>query len=464
MKSKKKTIGIILMASISLIFNGIFVIAESDIKLKEQEMKAIYGEDIIADRIPDIVNDVTTDYLIPMDVYFSDEWQAQLAYNRILESFGQHAMRLTEENDLSKYTKPDYGNSYAGAYIGEDDHLVVLIAHPEGSKEYEQACTSIMEAATPKDIGFTPQITFKSVEHSYTKLLSIMDEVILDKQSYGAKSESLWNQVHSVGVNHVENRVNLHVDPEKVMMNKSFMVQNDISKISNQWEDAIGFVLTPIVKEEIAEEIAVKNISSTNSIQSLNPGMQIRPSASIYGSMGYRAKSISGGTTEYGFVTAGHVLTFSGQVAYTGDMLDIGLTRRSQNSGNIDAAFVRADNPNYTPSNQTVNGVTLSSSYITPAVMVSIEAASHQHPVASGVIHEYPYRFISNYGTYMDGMIRVYLDRSGYQGMMPGDSGTVVYRQTAPRAIVGILKAVDGEYCAVVPATTIAQSWSVVPY
>lgn len=204
----------------------------------EEELKEIDGDDMIYDRKPGINNEHNEEYLIPMDIYFSDAWQAQLAYGRILEYFGEYAMRITENIDFSKYPdKPDYGNSFAGAYLGEDNHLVVLIAHEERTTEYNMAKDELMKAATPTTVGFIPVINFKPVKYSYTYLHSVQDElgIILDKNS--ENKTSAWKKITGYGISDSQNCVVIDVDYNKgPELDEAFIlseINNDIGHLNN---------------------------------------------------------------------------------------------------------------------------------------------------------------------------------------------------------------------------------------
>ena len=100
---------------------------------------------------------------------------ANEAYNRMLSSFS----KLGETNQIDEYF-PDY---YAGAYIGQNGHLVVLTTNASESdiRFLQKTCNN-------------SNITFEVADYSYNQLIALMNDFKeLDRDlTFSLRDSEFW--------------------------------------------------------------------------------------------------------------------------------------------------------------------------------------------------------------------------------------------------------------------------------
>jgi len=228
----------------------------------------------------------------------SHQWEANEKLTKLLASFGS-------ERAMENHERPKYPEYYGGGYITEQGGLVI---HVYGDLEKgKRAVVSVIGGEN---------IEFKTAEHSYAYLTSLMDEF----NDFAIKGE----------------------DSQIMEMLTGFSLMDMTNDVEVQ---VIGLDerKLEILKRSIFNKPGVRFEHSEGKVrlETIHPGCDFDV-ANGYGSVGFRAKRNSDGAI--GFVTAGHVISVWG-IAFQGPV-PIGVCESSQQSGTIDAAFVVLTNPN----------------------------------------------------------------------------------------------------------------------
>jgi hypothetical protein len=353
------------------------------------------------------------------------ENQANLAHNRILESFGVlYAQKIEDGQDVFRMSENyKFDDNYAGAYINSEGRLVVLVAaqdefapvkNKEGnilspeirisSKEYLSASDKFRSVtASLEKVARDDSVLFQAVKYSYAHLEDLKSKIT---SAIGEKEGGVCKDVVSIEILDNENcvRVNiLNINDEKIRMFKENIIDSE----------AITYATVdhPLCAE--ATTIYPGNIVYNNVTN---------------GSLGYRSRY---GNEGYGFVTAAHVLTSIGAAAYNTSSSTslIGYVTVRQYSGNLDVAFVPT-NSNYTMSNKVASssGPALGAGYSSPALGTTVYKVGATTGSTSGSITS------TNATAVYDGHT-IYNTFSANYLSDNGDSGGVVY---VPNLPVGI--------------------------
>lgn len=303
-------------------------------------------------------------------------------------------------NVVYKEKNKKYRNEYSGAYMDDEQNLVVMTNN--ASKKFKEG----LQEATNND-----EMVIKTVKYSYNDLL----------QTYNTLSEKMSNGlldcVNSVYISQADNCVVVEV--------------NEIN-IKN---------LT-LIKEEIKDGDILKFevCGDARATASVYPGQKIKIGNGYY-SMGFRAYYItSKGNKVYGFVTAGHS-TSVGNAVYVitskGNSVKVGKVAKRRLKGSVDVSFVELTNSAeakrkvyYKNSKDTnkANGVTLANNYISIVVEGdTVHKSGFRTHTTSGKVKSINYT--SNMDTNGDGKTDVTLKNmirtTCYGG--PGDSGCILY-------------------------------------
>ena len=275
------------------------------------------------------------------------EHEANIAYNNILNAF------LTPENDY------EYHENYAGAYLNGEGELVVLAtsfpnpqidedsqnegnilsdilrigteAFNDRSEEFKGAALELYALADAKE---GVDVFFQEARYSYSYLSDMMYQLSIICLDNCSNADSIWSQVPGFSLLDERNRICI--------------------KILNIDETKIERLLSETNCEEL---LCFENAEAFAEPQlSMWAGHIV--TGTKHGSIGYRAQryNSSSGTYQYGFVTAGHVIS-KNQNAMKGTT-KIGVCRDSKLDANMDAAFVEADS-GWTMEVQTSYGYTI---------------------------------------------------------------------------------------------------------
>ncbi|SKA70689.1 hypothetical protein SAMN02745111_02081 [Eubacterium uniforme] len=222
-------------------------------------------------------------------------------YKKSIESWNKISDKLYKDNVLKKI--------YAGAYIDDNDELVVMLT----KKVDDVLAVNVLEDVKK----------IKYVEYTY-KELDDVKKIIINKMDK-------YNYINSVGIDEKNN-----------------VVEVGFISLSNKYFDEF--------KKNVIDSDCVK-ISKESKItgekKKLRSGEMIhyrdKDSQPACGSIGFRARSRSVFGTINGFVTAGHVGYKVGLKIYADERQEkqIGKVHITQQSGKIDAAFVELTNSNY---------------------------------------------------------------------------------------------------------------------
>ena len=384
------------------------------------------------------------------------ESESNTAYNNILNSFFMH------EGDYL------YHSNYGGAYLNEAGRLVVLIAvsedtrlhqHPLnggmanhlsgeiaiGSKDFDEQSTEFRSAAFAlRDLAGTEyggEVVFQETRYFYSDLvvqMNLFNEACAESMM---NPDSIWSQVTAFSLLDDKNCISisiLNIDDRKVESFKSEVshIVDDFDMIT--FENALDYV----------------------HLESFHPGQGFGPSLGIAnGSIGYRAeRQLNGGTTEKGFVTAGHVVTHGTRVYHASG--EFGICTLSQYNSTMDVAFVRVTDHNLM-SSTTNSGIAITATAVTPAVNSWVTKDGRSTGLTSGsvtsVITSLPLHYVN--------MVIQNVIRSNYLST-GGDSGAIVFdnvNRVAGVHIVGTQNGGPGDRY-FTAATRILALHSITPY
>lgn len=309
-------------------------------------------------------------------------------------------------NILSSYRGQDgtmsYDDCYGGAFIDSNGKLNVYAANDNAA-----------DIAKIKNISGNQDLIIKKSKYSYKHLKSIMKDINKFLSSNKEKDNELWSSIGGAALLDDQNCIQVllrNYSDEIISLFKS--------KINNS--DAIKF------QKEISPPVDQAN---------LNAGQKVVGNTSTgywdY-SIGYRAKRLlSGGTYEYGFVTAGHDDAV-GDTFMDAALNPIGTVTFRSFGGNLDVAFVKITNSNYSVTNS-INGTSLSlypASYYQPAVGSVINKTGEATGTTSGTVSTIDLSFTSNGVAFYD------LSAGNYY-CAGGDSGGIVYGPGSSTPFIG---------------------------
>jgi len=262
-------------------------------------------------------------------------------YNKLMNSIHDSNKRSSDE------AFPEY---YGGAFIDENDDLVVLVTTKEKSGKEK-----VKEATENSDTKI------KEAKHSYNDLLKIQTKVektytsLYKKNNEDVEIKSILDDITGIYIDDKGNQVVVQIKELSVEKEELFNKLFGNSELI-VFEDGFTYSDTAI---------------------DWRPGRKIY-SDTGYLSTGYSAYSYnSSGSKIYGFVTAGHSFS-NGDEVYTSSSRSsvLGICRSSKNSGSVDAAFIEITSSTYENSNKVYysdssgagSGVTLKAGEYTTSV------------------------------------------------------------------------------------------------
>lgn len=247
-----------------------------------------------------------SDYLYLIDDISEANIFASEQYQTLVQSF------CFSRSDVDSINYPSY---YGGAYIDENDKLVVLLSD-----------TSIGYKRNIEKVLGSKNFILKKCRFSYIYLKQVINTINQFYQEDVQFSSIIQNISY----------IRFQEDKNCIIIG---LLEHSEERIN---EFRKNIVDSPAIKFEYAPDL-----NSVESKFQLHPGSYVRNSKSKYqdkssssASLGYRAKMSDGSE---GFVVSGHFLWEGGALYYPitddGPFEFIGSCVRSQTSGNVDAAF-----------------------------------------------------------------------------------------------------------------------------
>lgn len=322
----------------------------------------------------------------------SHQWEANEKLSKLLESFGTTKNRFQE--DIPKY--PDY---YGGAFITQQGKLVVYL---HGDMDKGKQAVSVA-------IG-NDNIEFEEAKYSYLTL----DELMQNLRTYMENNLGgpTVKDIAMYSLRDMENKIVVYV--HNLNEEKKDMLKN-----------------TPFINPAI--ELLYTKESFRNEVN-LNAGSRIdeAPGGNL-GSIAFRARN-SG--NELGFVTTGHLFSIADNAYRSGNI--VGAVTQNQNSGSVDAAFVKLTNPLVDSATNIIEGTTNSLSTATslPGVGSIINLRGIASLSQSGKV------ISTNAQAYVNSVLFTNLTEADYTSTA-GDSGGLIYSyisSTGSRLTVGVHK------------------------
>lgn len=354
----------------------------------------------------------------------NEEQQAIEYYNNI--------QKVVESNaDLEKI--------YGGAYIDDTSNLVVLLA--ENDKNVMNKITSVVDENN---------IEIEYVSNTLEELKNLKQH-ITDYVQNNMESE-IASYICSTGLDEQNNHLIVELDnitEEKIKKFKDNVSDSDMIEFVNGNKNENG-----------KESISLKG----------GRGIYCCENSSISrGSIGYRVKKYTSSGYVYGFITAGHFAENVGMNIYIDSdaSTKIGTVYSSQQSGSVDAAFVRLTNTsNYSLANAVyyndttsyIGGVSLNSQIADPVANATVYKSGSTTRLTDGTVSS------TSIDYYLGGIVLKDLARASYDSAS-GDSGGTVYEAFSPYSVpyttVGIHVIAGGFF---VKANNIASALNVTRY
>lgn len=330
----------------------------------------------------------------------SSQLGAMLAYQKLTDSY---------LNGKTRAVATDYPSYYGGAYINEDNKLVVY-------------STDLSFDADIYKLTGTSNVTIKQCTYSYGELKNVMDA--LNKYKKDNFENHIARNFDLFYVDDAHNRIVVQLKDYSEKSIEEFKENVSVSPV-------ITFTQSKGVFREL--------------LDSVNAGSQITlavsSTATGTGSVGYRAKTADG---TIGFVTAAHVALKGKKLKYKGVEFAEADQSRWQNSGNLDAAFCPISNFNYQPANL-IDG---SNNYLSTSLSL---------PGAGTLVNKRGQTTGSSSGNIISTNASCTVGTTLFEGLTSvskkmtcegGDSGGIVYTYVSAqnkRFTVGIIKGIDAD-------------------
>lgn len=339
--------------------------------------------------------------------------EAQKAYAELMETMDSPQLYSREPN-------MSYKEYYGGAYVGDDNVLVVNVTTPSDNVKKEI-----------QEITESQNVKFKEVMYSYEQLMDLY-EIISDKM----KNSDLKEKINCFYVDETNNRVVVEVLDDKAI--------NDFNQ-EILCNEAVTF---NVVKEAISTDATIQ------------PGDRLTIGNGGY-SAGWRAWRINGsGNYVEGFITSAHGNSVSDEVR-TASGTVFGTIGVRAMSDTVDAAFAKCTNNTIELSNvikYSGNSLKDRSYIISIPEGYTVYKVGNTTGLTSGKV-------ISNncsmsvYGITISDFVKTDYTSEG------GDSGGLVYTNVdGYYSILGNHEGHDASYSYVVKASNIMNRLSVNPY
>lgn len=254
-------------------------------------------------------------------------------------NFSNSFASSTRSND-EKIIYPDY---FGGMYVNDERKITVLVKSNE---------KSVFSDLTQR-MGTNSYIVEKC-DFSYNELQELFDEIT--ELWLNPNNDHLFEDVSlvSFGINDITNRVQFD------LLDCS---EANIQKFKRTIKDS------PMLSFEKANG----KLKLTSETTPITPGTRIENAKGSGASVGYRAMK----SGEEGFLTVGYFVKKGDKVKLNG--VEIGVCEASEFSGNLDAAWIKVTNKEYSPSTETSFGDRLSTQTIaTPTVGIYVNMTGHR--------------------------------------------------------------------------------------
>ncbi len=310
--------------------------------------------------------------------FLENQVKARENYNNIMNAL---SVNLAED-------KPNYPNTYGGAYINSDGNLVVYMTEEHFKDNL-------------KNLKDSKDIIFENCKYSYNKLtdlMNVMNKYVLENN----------------------NDITLNIKEFGIKDDKNCIVVR-LSDCSNEKVD--DFKKQILDEEAIQFETAIGEYKLQTNI---NAGCEIETNIA-YASVGYRAKK----DTKEGFVTAAHAVELNQDVLKGANK--IGTCSARVYAGEVDAVFVEITDSSYTPTN-VIEGSSNSISEDTALCIVGeiVFKCGKTTKITSGKVADI------NVTIDIGGVRFTNLTRASYDSEA-GDSGGIVY-SNVERKTLGVHK------------------------
>lgn len=322
----------------------------------------------------------------------SHQEEANQKITKLNESFGQ-------VRNLSGVNTINYPSYYGGSFITDEGKLIIYIVGDIGSSK-KQISTLIGDSNTE----------YRPAKYSYATLTGLM-------RNLGA---------------YMEDNIGASTTKDIVMYSLRDMENKIVVQVLNLSEDKkLALKNTPF--DNPAIELHNTNEPFRNEVN-LNPGSRIdeAPGGSA-GSIAFRARNSSG---QVGFVTTGHLFSVGDNAYRSGNI--VGSVTINQNSGSVDAAFVKLTNTSVDDVTNTIDGTSnlLSTSTSLPGVGTTINLRGFASGSQSGKI------ISTNADAWVGSVHFTNLTEANYTST-GGDSGGLIYSfisSSGTRPTVGVHK------------------------
>lgn len=367
--------------------------------------------------------------------------QALEQYASLLDSFG----------DSLEMNYPDY---YAGAYLNSESKLVIKTANPSATAKRSLQAAAQNEA-----------LLFEEAEYSYDELIEIKDAIFNYMEGHPDKGRL---PIELCSLDEENNRVVVYLQE---------LTDENIARVKNVVDSpAISF--TAIPKSESDETASLDKPSfqaEQLDFRTLIPkAARVTPTLLYSGnhiytdklagastqkvdmSVGYRAKYQHGGTTEIGFLTAGHGTKDNGGV-YSSSLTKIGTVTRRIFDSRGDFAFVKMTNTTTVYSSIAGQSGSVSSTYGTALQGMTVYKCGYAGGIAYGVVESSSAEAFGTAG--VKDLLQIKLTTGS---VLAGDSGGIVYCRSSsgvniPVEIISGQRQLKYKYLMSMKAGNIAQ-------
>ncbi|WP_298650667.1 hypothetical protein [uncultured Proteiniphilum sp.] len=232
---------------------------------------------------------------------------------RIAGKEGRELLQIIEKKPGTRSSGSAYPDYFGGIYLDENFDIVLVIVDDNPEKFRSMAEEKVKRV----------NLHLQKGDFSLNELEKIQEK--LDDFFRNSAPKSIKDNLISAGIEVQANRISVEfidISPDKI----------------NEFKKAFMDSPAIIFKQGTGPFIDLANVNS---------GSGIKPPGLNNGSVGYRARNSS---NQIGIVSSGHLFTMVGQGAYINNV-HVGQVANRQNSGTVDAAFIRITNSNYIPTN-----------------------------------------------------------------------------------------------------------------
>ncbi len=359
-------------------------------------------------------NDRSNNKAVDNEEITKEEQQAKAS---IAGKEARELMQIIEKGPGTRSSESDYPDYFGGIYLDENFDIVLVIVDDTPEKFRSMAEEKVKSV----------KLHLQKGDFSLNELKKIQEK--LDDFFRNTAPKSIRENLISAGLDEKANRI--------------YVEMKDISPVKiNEFKEAFMDSPAIIFRQGSGAFIDLVNV---------NPGSGIRPAGTTSGSVGYRARNSSNQT---GVVSSGHLFTIVGQGAYINDV-SVGPVANRQNSGTVDAAFIRITNSSYIPTNVVD---------VTGQILISVTNPYQGEPATLRGINGTYNGTVLNTSTGAYGSDGVYISDLIQIGPAPtqaGDSGGIAYTGSF---IFGVIKGVASGNTFVTKANNINSAFGVSVY